>query len=281
MPTGWLAWCIDPAAEAGFPPLRKQEVIALVGREPVLCGVPRSRWRRCDLQARLPWLASRHLTTVSRVLHRCGIHCKRGRVRVHSPDPDYLRKRDEIRWALELARLCPSQIALYYADEASLHRQPSLADRFGVVGLEPIADHAPRYDSRHRLCADLDAVCGRVIWIGASHMTVPKLCAFLRAIRDADPDRFLMLVWDNWPVHHHPRVLAEAKRCRIHILWLPTYAPWLNPSEKLWRLLRQSVVHHHRLANQWTELKARVTTFLDQSNQPSPDLIRYVGLSVQ
>ena len=28
---------------------------------------------------------------------------------------------------------------------------------------------------------------------------------------------------------------------RIEPVWLPTYAPWLNPIEKLWRWLRQEV----------------------------------------
>ena len=246
-----------------------------------MCGCPRSRWRRCDLQARLPWLAGRHVSTVSRVLHRCGIRWKRGRVRVHSPDPAYLAKRDAIVWSLSVARRYPTKIGLYYADEASLHRQPSLADRFAPVGDEPTADHAPRYDSRHRLCAALDATSGRVIWTAGSHMTVPKVCTFLRALRAADPTRCILLVWDNWPVHHHPRVLAEAKRCRIDFLWLPTYAPWLNPIEKLWRSCRQTVVHHHRLAHDWQELKARVTTFLDQFATSSDDLLRYTGLSVQ
>lgn len=229
----------------------------------------------------MPWLAGRSLPTVSRVLHRCGIRCKRGRVRVHSPDPDYEPKRDRIQWALRLARRYPRQIGLYYGDECSIHRQPSLAARWGVVGDEPTADQAPRFDSRHRLGAGLEAVSGRVTWISGSHLTVPRLCAFLRALRDADPTRVLLLVWDNWPVHHHDRVLAEAQRCRIQILWLPTYAPWLNPIEKLWRLCRQTVIHHHRLAEQWPELKARVTTFLDQFNQPSPALIRATGLSDQ
>ena len=265
--------------EAGFPPLRKQEIVDLVGREPALCGCPRSRWRRCDLRERVSWLTGRSLSTVSRVLAACGIRCKRGRIRVHSPDPAYEEKRDWIRWVRSVARAFPDRIAVYYADECSLHRQPTLAQRFDQAGIEPTADHAPRFDSQHRLSAALDAVSGRVVWTSGSHMTVPKLCAFLRTLRARDPHRLLVLVWDNWPVHHHPRVLAEAAASRIQLLWLPTYAPWLNPIEKLWRWMRQTVVHHHRLADKWPELKARVTTFLNQFEAPSPDLIRYTGLS--
>jgi hypothetical protein len=32
---------------------------------------------------------------------------------------------------------------------------------------------------------------------------------------------------------------------RLQSVWLPTYAPWLNPIEKLWRWLRQDVLKMH------------------------------------
>ena len=58
-------------------------------------------------------------------------------------------------------------------------------------------------------------------------------------------------------------------------MWLPTYAPWLNPIEKLWRWLRQDVLKMHRLASRWSELKERVRTFLNQFAQGSTRLLEY------
>jgi len=92
------------------------------------------------------------------------------------------------------------------------------------------------------------------------------------------PDRYLFLVWDNWPIHQHAAVLAEATAQRIHLLWLPTYAPWENPIEKLWRWLKQELIHHHRFADDWAALKAAVLAFLDQFAAGSAALLRYVGL---
>jgi transposase len=59
---------------------------------------------------------------------------------------------------------------------------------------------------------------------------------------------------------------------------LPTYAPWLNPIEKLWRWLRQDVLKRHRLAGDWPSLRGRVNQFLGQFATGSQDLLRYVGL---
>jgi putative transposase len=47
------------------------------------------------------------------------------------------------------------------------------------------------------------------------------------------------VIQDNWNIHTHPEVLtALARYPRIKPVWLPTYAPWLNPIEKLWRWVR-------------------------------------------
>ena len=61
---------------------------------------------------------------------------------------------------------------------------------------------------------------------------------------------------------------------------LPTYASWLNPIEKLWRKLKQELVHLHRLADKLPELRAQIDRFLDQFANGSLDLLRYVGLFV-
>jgi transposase len=59
---------------------------------------------------------------------------------------------------------------------------------------------------------------------------------------------------------------------------LPTYAPWLNPIEKLWRWRKGDVLKQHRLAADWHALRQRVNAFLDQFATGSRALLRYVGL---
>src|SRR5262249_57678734 len=66
---------------------------------------------------------------------------------------------------------------------------------------------------------------------------------------------------------------------RIEPVWLPTYSPWLNPIEKLWRWLRQDVLTRHRRAGDWPSLRGRVNQFLGQFAAGSHALLRYVGRS--
>ena len=91
--------------------------------------------------------------------------------------------------------------------------------------------------------------------------------------------RRIYVVQDNWSIHTHPEVLAAlAGLPQITPVWLPTYAPWLNPIEKLWRWLRADVLKLHRLADAWAALRQRVNAFLDQFAAGSHALLRYVGL---
>lgn len=132
---------------------------------------------------------------------------------------------------------------------------------------------------------------------------VPALRRFYQDLVDASPGRRIYLVVDNGPVHYHPDLLAALEpqdspfpfrrppswpdepspRTKqldlpIQLVPLPTYSPWLNPIEKLWRKLQQDILHLHRLADNLPALRARVLAFLNRFAYGSPDLLRYVGL---
>jgi len=87
-------------------------------------------------------------------------------------------------------------------------------------------------------------VTGRVTYIQRSQVGVAALVLFYKQIRAAYPEaKVIYLVQDNWPVHKLPEALQAAAEQRLTPLFLPTYATWLNPIEKLWRWLKQEVLH--------------------------------------
>ena len=254
-------------------------------RGPGAHGLARPRWRLADLRRAAPSLAGYSLSGVSRLLGRLGVRRARGRLHVHSPDLEYAAKRALVDAAVREARERPDRVRVFYGDECGLYRQPTLAATYAPKGEEPLARLSHRANTCHRVAGALDAVTGRVVWTGQARVRVPALRRFLRALRAAAPAAArLVLVWDNWPVHRHPDVLAEAGRLGIELLWLPTYAPWLNPIEKLWRLLKQDHLHHHRLADDWDALRAQIAAALDRYGDgpaAAPErlaLLRYAGL---
>jgi transposase len=249
-----------------------------VRRPPECYGLARARWRLTDLRRAVPGLAAYTLGGVCQVLRRLRVRRHRGRLSLHSPDAAYDRKLAWIQRGRQRARQEPTRLRLLFGDEFSLHRQPTLAPVYAPCGEEPTAPLSWRGDTRYRYAGALDSVSGQVVWRAGTKIGVDGLGAFLRQLRAAYPQHRLLLVWDNWPIHYHPTVLATAAGLDIELLWLPTYAPWENPIEKLWRWLKQDHLHQHRRADRWAELRQQVAEFLDRFATGSDPLLRYVGL---
>ena len=75
-----------------------------------------------------------------------------------------------------------------------------------------------------------------------------------------------------------PDVLTAVSANQLTLLRLPTYASWLNPIEKLWRWLRQDILHDHNDAQSFKRLRKRVAAWLKQFAERSPKLLHYVGI---
>ncbi len=275
-------------------------------REPRLFGHPQSRWTLDAIAETCDWLRTRTQAGVWQVLDRLGVTYKRGRSYIHSPDPYYDVKLSMIQLHLLRAWYQPENYVFLYLDELTYYRQPSLARAYEYTGhCQALAQRSCRSDNQFRIVAALNAITGQVTYRQHSKIGLSQLSNFYAAIRADYPTATeIDVAQDNWPIHFHPDILVRlqpqtfipgppklspkwpsqpsSKAIRdclpIRLLMLPTYASWLNPIEKLWRWLKQNVLHLHRLSDDWQALKGQVTQFLDTLTNGSPDLLRYVGL---
>ena len=149
----------------------------------------------------------------------------------------------------------PDRVALVFLDEMGYARWPEPArDWTGrAPRRRPLADRAESPNRLWRIIGAMNALTGRVDFLDAYIVGRAKVIKFYEQLDAAYPDaERLLVVQDNWSIHRHDDVLAALKQWpRIEPVWLPTYAPWLNPIEKLWRWLRQDVLKLHRLAGDW------------------------------
>jgi len=67
----------------------------------------------------------------------------------------------------------------------------------------------------------------------------------LQALLDRHPIGTVYVAWDNASTHQDDEVEAVVRGAagRLVLLYLPTYSPWLNPIEMLWRHMRREVTH--------------------------------------
>ncbi len=194
---------------------------------------------------------------------------------------------------------------LLYLDEMSYTRQPEVASIYAPQGrVQPCAELCTQGERTWRILAVLNGHTGAVSYTQRQHITVATLRTFYDQIaQQYTQARHIYVVVDNWPVHYHPDVLVNliaqpyAQAFKLPRNWptapsrarpqrlspliivpLPTYASWLNPIEKLWRKLRQELLHNHNKANAWPLLRQQVDAFLAQYAVGSQTLLRYTGL---
>lgn len=265
----------------------------------------RSRWTAETLLNVCGWLRLRTPQGLWRLLDRLDLSYKRGRHYVHSPDPLYTEKLTEIARCLQQTREQPERFVFLYLDELTFYRQPTLAADYAPRGSrQPLARRSHRSNTSARVLGALNALTGQVTYVQRSRTPLATFRDFYYQVRASYPDaERIYVAQDNWPVHFHPDVTVilepqtyiwppklpgnwpTAPRPTIapdnlplQLLFQPTYAPWTNPIEKLWRWLYQEHLHLHRLSDQWDELKQRITDFLNTFAGGSLDLLHYVGL---
>jgi transposase len=249
---------------------------------PTADGPAPSRWTLRGIRATFPWLKHYTLSGVWRLLRRHKLHIRSAQVRQHSPDPEYLAKLERLLECLRDAAAHPHEVVLLFLDEMGYYRWPKEGRSWAAAAPEPapLADRDGPNNKQWRVIGALNALTGRVDYLDAYIIGREKLIRFYRQVVAAYGQvRKLYVVQDNWSIHSHPEVVAAlAEMPQIEVVWLPTYAPWLNPIEKLWRWLREQVLTLHRLAGDWQALRERVNAFLSQFAEAADELLHYVGL---
>ena len=264
--------------EGGFDSAVRAELDACLCHRP---ADAHPRWTLDRIIAECAACADYSVGGCSRLLRRLGFRLRRGRPRLFSPDPAYAEKREQLLAALRTAAAAPGRRVVLFLDECTYYHWP-LAGRawWRRRGPPPRAERAGRGEITRRIVATLDVCSGRVLADQHGHISTTVLLRFLARVAAAYPDaEHIAIVLDNWPVHRSPAVQAAvAAMGRVELLFLPTYAPWLNPIEKLWALLKAEVLRLHPYAGRWTELTTAVTRFLGRYAEPSPALLVALGL---
>jgi hypothetical protein len=257
----------------------QEEVEQVIRSSPRRHGISRSRWRLQDVRRVIPWLRDCTLSGVSQILRRLKISLKQAISFVHSPDPDYALKKREMAYAFSRALNHPDQYIILFQDELTYYSQPDKTLKFGAMGERPPCVARTAHENKMtRIGAVMDGLTGRVHYIQGDKFGKVAMAELYQQIRELYPDRHIFVIQDNCNFHYSENVLEAAQSLNIRPVYLPTYASWLNPIEKLWRWLRADVLHGHEFSDEPMRLRDEVAQFLDQFADESSALLRYVGL---
>ena len=105
-----------------------------------------------------------------------------------------------------------------------------------------------------------------------------EIAELLQALVDKHPTGTIYVAWDNVDTHEDDEVeeVVRAAAGRLVLLYLPTYSPWLNPIEMLWRHFRREVTHC-QLFETKQALLAAAQEFFVRSNQCPKKILSVIG----
>lgn len=154
---------------------------------------------------------------------------------------DKVKQKKFIQYYNRLKKNAGESEPIYFADSVHPQHQTQLAYGWILKGVrKEIATTA--YQKRLNFIGGICLKGHRFTYHQADKVNAITICDFLWKLRLANQGKFkIHLIWDNARYHKNPEVSEFAKELGIKLHYLPPYSPNLNPIERVWKLMHESV----------------------------------------
>lgn len=158
----------------------------------------------------------------------------------------------------------------YYADEFNVSWLPTLQAMWSPKG-QQVMILSPGKPTKHYGIGAVNYHTGETEVIFRKRKRRPEIAELLQRLVDKHPTGTIFVAWDNASTHEDDEVetVVRAAAGRLVLLYLPTYSPWLNPIERLWRQFRREVTHCELFETVKVLLSAAQDFFVGCNAQPS------------
>ncbi|MHA1938889.1 MAG: IS630 family transposase [Candidatus Thorarchaeota archaeon] len=195
---------------------------------------------------------------ISILLKRLGIKWNRGKLKITSPDPLYIVKRERVETLKEKAQagtlsshdatdadqsLPPKPGHLAFFDATDLHWCPDVGNGYAPKGEQIKVDSPGKENPWCALFGSLLYPTGEGLYTIHERKRHEEVQTHLELLIQGDPDAFWFVVLDNASAHTTPMLdsFREQYRQSMEFVFQPTYSPHLNLIEKLWWLMRKQM----------------------------------------
>jgi transposase len=169
----------------------------------------------------------------------------------------------------------------YYANEFNLSWLPTLRAMWSPKGQQVVIP-TPAQPTRHYGIGAVNYHTGETGVLVRPRKRRREIAELLQALVDKHPTGTIFVAGDNATTHQDEEVEAAVRGAagRLVLLYLPTYSPWLNPIEMLWRHFRCEVTHCE-LFPTVKALLAAAREFFDRYNQAPHQILSIIGSHTQ
>jgi transposase len=196
--------------------------------------------------------------SVGRIMRILGFTPQKPLYRAWQQDPVLVQKwqAEDFPALKEEARRTGATI--YFADEAGIRSDFHAGTTWAPVGRTPVVKATGRRFGLNLISA-VSAQGGFRFMVHEGTVTAAVFVAFLRRLVRGS-GRPIILVVDGHPVHKAKLVKAfvEGQQGRLRLVFLPPYAPQLNPDEQAWGYIKPRVAK--KVPANMAELKAYVVS---------------------
>ena len=259
------------------------ELKKLVEQEPRDAGYAFSTWTCADLLRELVKKGFEKVSceTIRLHLHALGYRVLRPVLSIASPDPDYQQKVKQLEKYKKQA--IKGEILLYFEDEIDLNLLPGILRCWTQRGSQRKVMTPGANQKRYGFGA-VNYVSGKTLHRIDVHKNSVAFCAFVKQFMQTviqSPEyhgQKIILLVDNFIIHHSHKTIQflEQYADQLVLFALPTYAPWLNLIEQLWKHLRRKVTHNH-LFETIAQLVQAVCSFLKSLNRTPQRTLSIIG----
>jgi transposase len=140
---------------------------------------------------------------------------------------------------------------------------------WGPVG-QQVMIPTPRQPERRYGIGAVNYHTGETVVLFERRKRRREIAKLLEALLAKQPIGTIYVAWDNADTHQDDEVdaVVRAAAGRLVRLYLPTYSPWLNPIEMLWRHFRREVTHCELFASVKALLAAAADFFTRYHREP-------------
>jgi putative transposase len=253
----------------------EQEVEEAMSEPPTERGYNCTIWTTALLQAHIEDALDVTVCddTVRRTLHKLDYRWRRPRWAVEREDPRSTEIMASIARAIWNAE--PGSVCLL-EDETKFRTLPPLRRMWMKKG-QQVHVPTPEQNEKFYSYGALDFESGN--WIDSlfDQANSDATISYLEDILAAYPERPILLIWDQAGYHTSKRVQRWIdQQPRLTVLFLPKYAPELNPVEQIWRVVKQRVAAN--LTRTVDAIKTAYHTFFKQES--SQDLLQTASLAI-
>jgi transposase len=165
----------------------------------------------------------------------------------------------------------------YYADEFNLSWLPTLKALGSPLG-QQVMIPTPGQPRKYYGLGAVNSHTGETVVLFKRHKRRREVAELLQALVDKHPTGTIYVAWDNADTHQDDEIEAVLRGAagRLVLLYLPTYSPWLNPIEMLWRHFRREVTHCELFETMAALLQA-AREFFDRYNQCPQQVLSMMG----